>query len=133
MSCVLIMYYSAAIYKVHLKPLKTATIAGAFSKDQLSKKLAALTPGFSGADVSNVCNEAALIAAREACQEIEWKHFDQAIERVVAGMHLLIILVVYTLLYRTIYQSLNSATRAFLFIFSSQIFFPDINNSSVRV
>lgn len=96
MSCVLIMYYSAAIYKVHLKPLKTATIAGAFSKDQLSKKLAALTPGFSGADVSNVCNEAALIAAREACQEIEWKHFDQAIERVVAGMHLLIILVVYT-------------------------------------
>lgn len=55
-------------------------------KIELSRKLAAHTPGFSGADVANVCNEAALIAARDANNEIELKHFEQAIERVVAGM-----------------------------------------------
>lgn len=113
------MYYSAAIYKVHLKPLKTATIAGAFSKDQLSKKLAALTPGFSGADVSNVCNEAALIAAREACQEIEWKHFDQAIERVVAGMHMLML---YSLLYNISVVELRYSCLSLHIFFTSFLF-----------
>ena len=48
--------------------------------------MAALTPGFTGADVANVCNEAALIAARDLSESIVLKHFEAAIERVVAGM-----------------------------------------------
>ena len=48
--------------------------------------MAALTPGFTGADIANVCNEAALIAARDLSEHIVLKHFDAAIERVVAGM-----------------------------------------------
>ncbi|XP_041375656.1 AFG3-like protein 2, partial [Gigantopelta aegis] len=71
----------ASIFKVHLKPLKTEV-----NKAELAKKMAALTPGFSGADIANVCNEAALIAARDLNKTIEHKHFEQAIERVVAGM-----------------------------------------------
>ncbi|OTF79880.1 Peptidase family M41-like protein, partial [Euroglyphus maynei] len=49
-------------------------------------KLAALTPGFTGADIANVCNEAALIAARDLSQSIIFKNFEAAIERVVAGL-----------------------------------------------
>ncbi|VDN35139.1 unnamed protein product, partial [Cylicostephanus goldi] len=71
----------ASIFRVHLAPLKTS-----LDKFKLSRKLAAHTPGFSGADISNVCNEAALIAARDASEEITQKNFEQAIERVVAGM-----------------------------------------------
>jgi AFG3 family protein len=52
----------------------------------VARKLAALTPGFTGADIANVCNEAALIAARDLQSSIILKHFEQAIERVVAGM-----------------------------------------------
>jgi ATP-dependent Zn protease len=52
------------------------------NRDDLSRKLAALTPGFSGADIANVSNEAALIAARDLSQSITFKHFEQAIERV---------------------------------------------------
>lgn len=71
----------ASIFKVHLKPLKTD-----LDKQELARKLAALTPGFTGADVANVCNEAALIAARDLNSSIIQKHFEAAIERVVAGM-----------------------------------------------
>lgn len=71
----------ASIFKVHLRVLKTD-----LNKDDLSRKMAALTPGFSGADIANVCNEAALIAARDLQNSIEVKHFEQAIERVVAGL-----------------------------------------------
>lgn len=71
----------ASIFKVHLGPLKTQ-----LEKDDLARKMAALTPGFTGADISNVCNEAALIAARDAETDIIMKHFEAAIERVVAGM-----------------------------------------------
>uniref|UniRef100_A0A0N5BY32 AAA domain-containing protein n=1 Tax=Strongyloides papillosus TaxID=174720 RepID=A0A0N5BY32_STREA len=71
----------ASIFKVHLGPLKTS-----LDKVELARKLAAHTPGFSGADIANVCNEAALIAARDANEEIILKHFEAAIERVVAGM-----------------------------------------------
>ncbi|POW16428.1 hypothetical protein PSHT_06719 [Puccinia striiformis] len=53
---------------------------------KLSHKLAAHTPGFSGADIANVCNEAALIAARLSAESVTEKHFDMAIERVVAGL-----------------------------------------------
>merc|ERR1740131_647711 len=71
----------ASIFKVHLGNLKTE-----LDKEELSKKMAALTPGFTGADIANVCNEAALIAARELAKNIILKHFESAIERVVAGM-----------------------------------------------
>ncbi|XP_060521148.1 AFG3-like protein 2 [Cylas formicarius] len=71
----------ASIFKVHLAPLKTS-----LDKIDLARKMAALTPGFTGADIANVCNEAALIAARDLNEMIIMKHFEQAIERVVAGM-----------------------------------------------
>lgn len=71
----------ASIFKVHLGPLKTD-----LNKGELARKMAALTPGFTGADIANVCNEAALIAARDLNESITMKHFEQAIERVVAGM-----------------------------------------------
>lgn len=71
----------ASIFKVHLGPLKTI-----LDKSDLARKMAALTPGFTGADIANVCNEAALIAARDLNESIILKHFEQAIERVVAGM-----------------------------------------------
>ncbi|KAF7491995.1 AFG3-like protein 2 [Sarcoptes scabiei] len=71
----------ASIFKVHLKPLKTD-----LDKSEIARKLAALTPGFTGADIANVCNEAALIAARDLNPTIVFKNFEAAIERVVAGL-----------------------------------------------
>lgn len=71
----------ASIFKVHLQPLKTD-----LDKNDVARKLAALTPGFTGADIANVCNEAALIAARDLSSSINLKNFEQAIERVVAGL-----------------------------------------------
>merc|ERR1711923_51090 len=71
----------SSIFQVHLDSLKTEV-----EKVPLAKKMAALTPGFSGADIANVCNEAALIAARDLSESIVLKHFESAIERVVAGM-----------------------------------------------
>ena len=68
-----------AIFKVHLKPLKT-------SKDVNPKKLAAQTPGFAGAEIANICNEAALIAARKNKKVIEPKDFQDAIDRVIGGL-----------------------------------------------
>lgn len=53
---------------------------------KLIAKLAAHTPGFSGADIANVANEAALIAARLGANAVSEKHFEMAIERVIAGM-----------------------------------------------
>ena len=52
----------------------------------LSGRLAALTPGFSGADIANVCNEAALIAARYNAEFVTLRHFELAIERVIGGV-----------------------------------------------
>ncbi len=67
------------IFKVHLKPLK-------LSKDIDSKKLASQTPGFAGAEIANVCNEAALIAARKDKKAIEMIDFQDAIDRVIGGL-----------------------------------------------
>jgi AFG3 family protein len=78
-----------AIYKVHLQKLKLKINEDgvvAEKNDDLSGRLAALTPGFSGADIANACNEAALIAARYGDEFVELKHFEQAIERVIAGL-----------------------------------------------
>ncbi len=71
----------ASIFKVHLQPLKTL-----LDKSDTARKLAALTPGFTGADIANICNEAALIAARDLNETIIFKNFEAAIERVVAGL-----------------------------------------------
>ena len=67
------------IFQVHLKPLKLA-------KDFDSNFLAKQTPGFSGADIANVCNEAALIAARKGKECVEKQDFLDAIDRIVGGL-----------------------------------------------
>jgi len=67
------------IFKVHLKPIKLA--------EELDiKKLARQTPGFSGADIANVCNEAALIAARHNKEKVEASDFNLAIDRIIGGL-----------------------------------------------
>lgn len=68
-----------AIFKVHLKPLKLNT-------DVKPKNLAAQTPGFAGAEIANVCNEAALIAARKSKESVDMKDFEAAIDRVIGGL-----------------------------------------------
>ncbi len=68
-----------AIFKVHLKPIK-------FNKEVDSRKLAAQTPGFAGAEIANVCNEAALIAARKNKKNVEMVDFQDAIDRVIGGL-----------------------------------------------
>eukprot|EP01132_Coremiostelium_polycephalum_P007541 gene7541-9272_t len=72
------------IFAVHLKPLVLdhSTMTNA----DYAAKLANLTPGFSGADISNVCNEAALIAARRSAETVSMTHFDAAIDRVIGGL-----------------------------------------------
>ena len=68
-----------AIFRVHLKPLK---LAG----DVEAKKLAAQTPGFAGAEIANVCNEAALIAARHNKTAVDMQDFQDAVDRVIGGL-----------------------------------------------
>lgn len=68
-----------AIFRVHLKPLK-------LGPDVDVKKLAAQTPGFAGAEIANVCNEAALIGARKDKKAIELQDFHDAIDRVIGGL-----------------------------------------------
>ncbi|MGH1386247.1 ATP-dependent zinc metalloprotease FtsH [Kordia sp.] len=67
------------IFDVHLKPLKKADN---LDTDFLSKQ----TPGFSGADIANVCNEAALIAARKGKKAVEKQDFLDAVDRIVGGL-----------------------------------------------
>ncbi|XP_064243321.1 paraplegin isoform X2 [Passer domesticus] len=68
------------IFEQHLKGLKLIQ-DGSF----YSQHLAELTPGFSGADIANICNEAALHAAREGHKSIDTSNFEYAVERVIAG------------------------------------------------
>uniref|UniRef100_A0A8B9GU30 Mitochondrial inner membrane m-AAA protease component paraplegin n=1 Tax=Astyanax mexicanus TaxID=7994 RepID=A0A8B9GU30_ASTMX len=68
------------IFEQHLKILKLSQPA-----DVYSLRLAELTPGFSGADIANICNEAALHAAREGHKSIDTFNFEYAVERVIAG------------------------------------------------
>ena len=67
------------IFKVHLKPLK---IEKGLDLEFLAKQ----TPGFSGADIANVCNEAALIAARKNKKSVQKQDFLDAIDRIVGGL-----------------------------------------------
>ena len=68
-----------AIFKVHLRPLKKTTN---LDVEFLSKQ----TPGFSGADIANVCNEAALIAARKNKKSVGKQDFLDAVDRIVGGL-----------------------------------------------
>ena len=68
-----------AIFKVHLKPIK-------LHEDVDPKKLSAQTPGFAGAEIANVCNEAALIAARKDKDKVDMDDFQDAIDRVIGGL-----------------------------------------------
>ena len=67
------------IFEVHLAPLKT--------QDNLDVDfLAKQTPGFSGADIANMCNEAALIAARQDKEFVEKQDFLDAVDRIIGGL-----------------------------------------------
>ncbi len=68
-----------SIFKVHLKPIK-------ISQTLDIHKLAEQTPGFAGADIANVCNEAALIAARKGKDAVDMSDFQDAIDRVIGGL-----------------------------------------------
>lgn len=68
-----------AIFKVHLKPIKV-------SETLDIHKLAEQTPGFAGADIANVCNEAALIAARKGKDAVDMQDFQDAVDRVIGGL-----------------------------------------------
>ncbi len=68
-----------AIFKVHLKNIK-------IGKAINSHTLAEMTPGFAGADIANICNEAALVAARRNKKEISMDDFNYALDRVIGGL-----------------------------------------------
>jgi len=68
-----------AIFKVHLQPIKISSTLDIH-------KLAEQTPGFAGADIANVCNEAALIAARKSKDAVDMSDFQDAIDRVIGGL-----------------------------------------------
>ncbi len=67
------------IFQVHLQPIKKGA-------DLNIAKLAVQTPGFAGADIANICNEAALIAARKGQDEVRMADFNDAIDRVIGGL-----------------------------------------------
>jgi ATP-dependent metalloprotease FtsH len=69
----------AEIFKVHLRPLKLAP-------ELDTSFLAKQTPGFSGADIANVCNEAALVAARKNKAQVERQDFLDAVDRIIGGL-----------------------------------------------
>jgi len=99
-----------AIFNIHMKPLKLAPITNTNNNNNDNnnsssivqskvadisenenvgvnvQRLSDLTPGFTGADIMNVCNEAAIIAARRNQKQVEMSHFEEAIERVIAGI-----------------------------------------------
>lgn len=68
-----------AIFKVHLRPIILSEAVDV-------NLLASQTPGFSGADIANICNEAALIAARQNKERVDMKDFMDAIDRIIAGL-----------------------------------------------
>ncbi|MGB9745119.1 MAG: ATP-dependent zinc metalloprotease FtsH [Desulfurella sp.] len=68
-----------AIFKVHVRKIK-------LDPDVDIKKLAQMTPGLVGADIENIVNEAALLAARENSETVNMRHFEEAIERQIAGL-----------------------------------------------
>lgn len=71
------------IFQVHLGRIRVADPPG---KEEVAKRMSARTPGFAGADIANVCNEAALIAARTKKDAVEPEDFEAAIDRVIGGL-----------------------------------------------
>ncbi|KAM7522173.1 hypothetical protein LguiA_012075 [Lonicera macranthoides] len=69
------------IFQIYLQKIKLD-----HEPSYYSQRLAALTPGFAGADIANVCNEAALIAARGEETQVAMKHFEAAIDRIIGGL-----------------------------------------------
>ncbi|PHT36303.1 ATP-dependent zinc metalloprotease FTSH 3, mitochondrial [Capsicum baccatum] len=69
------------IFRIYLNKLKIDQEAAFYSQ-----RLASLTPGFVGADIANVCNESALVAARSESTKIKMQHFEAAIDRVIGGL-----------------------------------------------
>ncbi|GLU11581.1 hypothetical protein SLE2022_283180 [Rubroshorea leprosula] len=69
------------IFQIYLKKIKLDQ-----EPSYYSQRLAALTPGFAGADIANVCNEAALIAARSEGTQVTMEHFEAAIDRIIGGL-----------------------------------------------
>ncbi|KAI3388926.1 hypothetical protein SNEBB_006751 [Seison nebaliae] len=69
------------IIQVHLRPIRSLENI----KLEVSKRLSLITPGMSGADLANICNEAALMAARQSKSTVELNDFDQALERFLIG------------------------------------------------
>ncbi|URD82759.1 Cell division protease ftsH [Musa troglodytarum] len=69
------------IFRIYLKKIKVDNDPSFYSE-----RLAALTPGFTGADIANVCNEAALIAARSEETQVTMQHFEAAIDRIIGGL-----------------------------------------------
>lgn len=68
---------------MHLKKIK---LNEELTKEIYAKKMSTLTPGFSGADIANVCNEAAIIAARNSLESVGLKEFESAVERIIGGL-----------------------------------------------
>ena len=64
--------------------MQPLTLAG--DPDKYAERLAALTPGFAGADIANICNEAAILAARKEKEAVELEDFEGATDRVVGGL-----------------------------------------------
>lgn len=71
------------IFMVHLSPLK---LNPARTKEEYARRLATLTPGFSGAEIANICNEAAILAARTGKASVDTIDFEMATERVLGGV-----------------------------------------------
>lgn len=73
------------IFKVHLRKILIDKDEGR-DRTYYARKMAGLTPGFSGAEIQNVCNEAAIIAAREDKDAVSIREFEKAVERVIGGI-----------------------------------------------
>eukprot|EP00957_Ditylum_brightwellii_P044180 3352422-Ditylum_brightwellii.AAC.1 len=69
------------IFQVHLKGI---TLEGEI--DDIAGRLAGLTPGFAGADIANICNEAAIVAARRKAEAVAVDDFEKATDRIIGGL-----------------------------------------------
>mmetsp|Transcript_69383 Transcript_69383/g.157430 ORF Transcript_69383/g.157430 Transcript_69383/m.157430 type:complete len:595 (+) Transcript_69383:3-1787(+) len=72
-----------AIFKVHLRPV---TLKEGLSPEAVAKRMSGLTPGFAGSDIANLCNEAAIFAARRNVPAVEMEDFERATERIIGGL-----------------------------------------------
>ncbi len=71
------------MFLVHLAPIKLSNLI--LSTREVARRMSMLTPGFSGADIFNVCNEAAILAARDNRNYVTMMDFENACDRIVSG------------------------------------------------